>query len=55
MATNTRPDAPPMLNSRTVMVAEMNARTGHMRVEALESPKPGVLPHVVANRIVSPS
>lgn len=46
---------PPMLNSRTVMVAEMNARTGHMRIEALESPKPGVLPHAVAGRIVSPS
>jgi hypothetical protein len=40
----------PVLNSRTVMVAEMNAATGRLMVEALDSPAPGVLPHVVGRR-----
>jgi hypothetical protein len=41
---------PPVLNSRTVMVAEMNAATGRLVVEALDSPAPGVVPHVVGRR-----
>jgi hypothetical protein len=41
---------PPVLNSRTVMVAEMNAATGHLMVEALDSPAAGVLPKVVGRR-----
>jgi hypothetical protein len=40
----------PVLNSRTVMVAEMNAATGRLMVEALDSPAPGVLPRVVGRR-----
>lgn len=43
---------PPVLNSRTVMVAEMNAATGRMTVEALDSPAPGTIPHVVARTTI---
>jgi hypothetical protein len=46
---------PPVLNSRTVMVAEMNAATGRMTVEALDSPAPGRLPKVVAKRSIGPT
>jgi len=40
--------APPVLNSRTVCVAEMNAATGHMAVETLDRNDGDVLPRVVA-------
>jgi hypothetical protein len=43
----------PVLNSRTVMIAEMNAATGRLMVEALDSPAPGTLPHVVGRREIA--
>jgi hypothetical protein len=42
--------AEPVLNSHTVIVAAMNARSGEMSVEALDPPAPGCLPVVVATR-----
>ena len=43
---------PPVLNSRTVMVAELNAATGRMTVEALDQRAPNTLPRVVARRTI---
>jgi hypothetical protein len=44
--------APPVLNSRTVLVAGLNAASGRAHIEALDSPAPGTLPHVVGRRIL---